>query len=119
MEQILKIQDLQLLQRKVSNELLGYLEQEFKDLYEYYSLGERIEDFILQQCQSMVLVQKDEELVDLLNEPFAIEFVDRIIHEGFPFYRIGYRNTGEIQLYYGMESNHSKAITDKLNRFSN
>jgi len=117
MKQILKVQDLQSLEGKVPKELLSYLEKEFNDLYEYYSLGEEIDSFILNPNQSMVLVQRDEELTAILNEPLEIEFVEMVIHEGFMFYRIGYRNAEEIQLFYCYDGKPGNSVIEKLRKF--
>jgi hypothetical protein len=113
-ELILNMRDLQRLKAKLPSKLFIYLEQEFTDLYEYYSSNQDLEDFILEQNQSMTILQTDNEVDSILQEPFEIEFVERIVEEQLPFYRIGVRNAGEIQLFYCMEQNPDSPIIMKL-----
>ncbi|HDR7314296.1 hypothetical protein MXL46_19070 [Heyndrickxia sporothermodurans] len=114
MELILKRQDLFQLQGIIPFELLCYLEKEFMDLYEYYNANEDIENFTLENSQSMAILQSDEEVEFILQEPLEIEFVERISEGQLSLYRFGVRNAGEIQLFYCMEENFGGLIIEKL-----
>ncbi|MBB2483131.1 hypothetical protein H5P36_23530 [Bacillus sp. APMAM] len=114
MELILDMRDLHRLKAEIPSELFNYLEQEFKDLYEYYSFNQDLEDFILEQNQSMVILQTDDEIESILQDPLEIEFVEKVVKGQLSFYRIGVRNAGEIQIFYCIENNHGHAIVKKL-----
>lgn len=114
MELILKRCDLRTLKSELPNEFIRYLEQEFEELYEYYCREEDLEGFTLGQGQAICIVQNDEELNSLLSEKFEIEYVENMTLGDFKFYRLGFRNVEEIQLFYIMESNHSDSMIDKL-----
>lgn len=115
---ILNVRDLHRIKAEIPSELFNYLEQEFKDLYDYYSHNQDLEEFILEECQSMVILQTDEEEESILQEPLEIEFVERISAGQLMFYRIGMRNAGEIQLFYCIEENLGSLIIEKLQELS-
>lgn len=119
MELILKRQDIFQLQGAIPLELQFYLKKEFMDLYEYYSMNEGIDDFLLEESQSMAIIQTDEEIKTILQKPLEIEFVERIVEGQLTFYRIGVRNAGEIQLFYCIENNHGNSINEILSEISN
>ena len=62
----------------------------------------------------MAILQTDEEVESILQEPLEIEFVERIVEEQLALYRLGVRNAGEIQFFYCLENRLGKSILERL-----
>lgn len=67
----------------------------------------------------MVILRTNEEIESILQEPLGIEFDERFVEGQLPFYRIGVRNAGAIQLFYCIENIHKSLVIRKLNEIGN
>lgn len=78
MKRIQCLKDFDNLVGAISREFLDYLNCEFYSLYEYFSNGERIEEFMLNNHQALIVVEDSKELDLLLKNRLELEYVEEI-----------------------------------------
>lgn len=103
MKKIQCLKDFENLVGKVPSEFLDYLNCEFYSLYEYLSNGEKLEDFILPNYQNMVMLEKEDEIKNLLIRTLDIEFVEEVELHQLVIFRIGINIDEDVQLYYAIK----------------
>lgn len=86
-------------------EVSEYLKEEFHSLYDYLSNGEGIEIFSLDTHQAMIILENKDELTNILNMTFAIEYIEELRLETIAIQRIGIYSAEDVQLYYYILSN--------------
>jgi|GEM_PF-5323124 hypothetical protein len=100
MKKIQRLKDFKTIEGELSKELVKYLEEEFFGLYEYLSNGEKVEDFILPSYQAMIILEKEEELNQLIQNSMELEFMEEDYLKEMVILRIGMRSWDDIQLFY-------------------
>ncbi|TCS82125.1 hypothetical protein [Tepidibacillus fermentans] len=100
MKKIQRLKDFKTIGGELSKELVKYLEEEFFGLYEYLSNGEKVEDFILPSYQAMIILEKEEELNQLIQNSMELEFMEEDYLKEMVILRIGMRSWDDIQLFY-------------------
>lgn len=100
MKKIQRLKDFKTIEGELSKELVKYLEEEFFGLYEYLSNGEKVEDFILPSYQAMIILEKEEELNQLIQNSMELEFMEEVYLKEMVILRIGMRSWDDIQLFY-------------------
>lgn len=100
MKKIQRLKDFKTIEGEFSKELVKYLEEEFFGLYEYLSNGEKVEDFILPSYQAMIILEKEEELNQLIQNSMELEFMEEDYLKEMVILRIGMRSWDDIQLFY-------------------
>ncbi|MCD7035333.1 hypothetical protein LRR81_13900 [Metabacillus sp. GX 13764] len=100
MKRIQCLTDLNNLAGDIPDELLNYLSSEFSHLYEYLSNGERIEEFLLENHQAILIVEDSKELDLLLQNRLELEYVEEIQLNSYLCLRIGISQLEDIQLHY-------------------
>lgn len=100
MKRIHNLMDLLALKQELQESIIQFLEEEFYGLYEYLGNGEKIEDFRLPLYQTMIIVEEEGELTELIQNQMEIEFTEEIQLENTVLLRIGIRQYDDIQLCY-------------------
>jgi hypothetical protein len=103
MKRIRCLKDLKAIQSELSNEIVEYLKEEFYSLYEYLSNGEEVEDFLLPFYQSMILLEDEGELSNIMNKQLELEFVEKVNLANGTIFRIGVNVIEDIQLHYAIK----------------
>lgn len=100
MKRIQRLTDLYDLAEDIPDELLNYLRSEFSHLYEYLSNGERIEEFLLENHQAILIVEDSKELDLLVQNRLELEYVEEIQLKSSVCLRIGIPQLEDIQLHF-------------------
>jgi hypothetical protein len=91
------------LKQKIRKDFGDYLAEEFYSLYEYLSNGERIEEFLLDNHQAIVIVEESKELDLLLQNRLEVEYVEEVQLHSSLCIRIGISQLEDKQLYYYLQ----------------
>lgn len=100
MKKIQQLRELLALKSEIQEDIVNYLEMEFRGLYEYLSNGEEVEDFILPTYQAMIILEDTNELTRLMVNEMGIEFKEEVNIKNLIILRIGIMNDEDIQLHY-------------------
>ncbi|MCY8972165.1 hypothetical protein [Bacillus atrophaeus] len=100
MKRIQCLKDLNKLSGDIPDKLVNYLSSEFYSLYDYLSNGEKIEEFLLENHQAILIVEDIEELDLLLQNRLELEYVEEVQLNSTLCLRIGIYQLGDIQLHY-------------------
>ncbi|MED0686104.1 hypothetical protein [Anoxybacillus ayderensis] len=86
--------------RRAPQPLIQAIEQGFIDLYEASGKETSLLTFFLPYDQALILLEKDDDVMAQVDDPFTLEYVEKY-HEGdMVFYRIAKRIGDEFQLFY-------------------
>ncbi|AOY05578.1 hypothetical protein [Bacillus subtilis] len=104
MKKIRCLEDFEAIASVISGNFLSYLKQEFYGLYDYLSNGEKIDEFILESNQAMILLEEREELNEFLKSfRLNLEFMEEVKLKNFTFLRIGIFCDEDVQLCYAVK----------------
>lgn len=103
MKQIRCLKDFEAVASFISGNFLSYLKQEFYGLYDYLSNGEKMDEFILEPYQAMILLEEKEELSKFLNNFLELEFMEEVKLHNFTVLRIGILYDEDVQLCYAVK----------------
>ncbi len=83
-------------------DVLEYLKEEFHGLFEYYSNGEEIGEFLLLTHQAMIILESKAETNQVLTNILELEFVEEIKLNITTLLRIGVYQSEDVQIYYSI-----------------
>ncbi|MGP4107945.1 hypothetical protein [Virgibacillus sp. L01] len=113
MKKIHSYSELQIIKQRFCREVADYLEEEFKDLYEYLSNGQGVDEFILPDHQTMVILELDEEFKKVIQKSLDMEYMEEVYMKDVLILRIGIRNLEEVQLHYNILPSYKSGYSTK------
>jgi hypothetical protein len=106
MKNVHRLKDIKKFEHEYPKEFNDYIEEEFFNIYEYLSNGEKVEDFMLLSHESLVILEEEKELKKVLQNQVELEFVEEIKLESINISRIGLMRSNEVQLCYYFKLRH-------------
>lgn len=109
------LSDIELLKADLLLPLRAAMEKDFLGLYE--SLNDDntyLLNFRLPLVQALFVLEKGDDVIGLFNDPFALEFVEKMTIDEIDYYRCGLRKGPFIQLYYSLVNSHNAEIEEWL-----
>ncbi|WP_163151590.1 hypothetical protein [Anoxybacillus sp. MB8] len=86
--------------RRAPKPLIQAIEQDFLHLYEAKGEETSLHAFFLPYDQALILLEKEDDVMAQVDDPFTLEYVEKHHHERMVFYRIAKRIGDEFQLFY-------------------
>ncbi|MFV2046289.1 hypothetical protein ACEWK1_02830 [Metabacillus sp. YM-086] len=94
--------------------LMKEIEQDFLGIYEMENIEEELFHFRLSMRQALFVLEKGDDVLGKLDQPFQLEYMERLVAEDLTFYRCAIRNDYELQLYYSVVGTHDQEVEDWL-----
>lgn len=101
-------------QSKMPIELIREIEQDFLNIYEAENDEVYLLNYHLSPWQALFVFEKGDDVLGRLNDPLALEYVERVEVEHFAYYRCALRNEYDFQIYYSQAITHDKRTEDWL-----
>lgn len=86
--------------RRAPKPLIQAIEHDFLHLYEAKGEETSLHAFFLPYDQALILLEKDDDVMAQVDDPFTLEYVEKHHHGRMVFYRIAKRIGNEFQLFY-------------------
>lgn len=93
--------------KEITQDFLGIYDAEKQD--DIYLLNYR-----LPLMQALYVLEKGDNVVGKLNDPFSLEYVEKNEVERIVYYRCALRKGEDFQIYYSLLNTHDKKIEDWL-----
>jgi hypothetical protein len=106
MKYVHRLKDIKKFERAYPKEFYDYIKEEFFNIYDYLSNGEKVEDFKLLSHESLVILEEEKELKKILQNQVELEFVEEFELESINISRIGLMKSNEVQLCYFFKLKH-------------
>ncbi|GGJ76720.1 hypothetical protein GGR02_002886 [Anoxybacillus voinovskiensis] len=100
--------------RRAPQPLIQAIEQDFIDLYEASGKETSLLAFFLPYDQALILLEKEDDVMAQVDDPFTLEYVERHHHGDMAFYRIAKRWGHEFQLFYTLVGIHDESTEQWL-----
>lgn len=93
---------------EIPNELLEAIEQDLNLLFDINADVDDISTFNLPEYQALIVLEAGDKVLQFLNDPFCIEYVERHKLDKVDYFRIAKRNDHEFQLVYSQVNLHDE-----------
>ena len=104
--------------RAVNRLQMPLIKEITRDFLEFYEAEDQDDiyllNFRLPLVQALFVLEKGDDVIGMLNDPFALEFVEKVEIDETEYYRCGLRKGPYIQLYYSLENSHNAEIEEWL-----
>jgi hypothetical protein len=96
-------------------ELIKEIEKDFLSIFEAENNEVYLLEFRLPPWQTLFVFEKGDHVVlEKLNDPITLEYVEKVEVNQLAYYRCAIRNDHEFQIYYSQINIHDKEIEDWL-----
>ncbi|MBY6088503.1 hypothetical protein [Priestia flexa] len=95
---------------EISMKLIKEIEQDFLNIYEAENDEVYVLEYRLSSWQALFVLEKGDDVLAKLNNPLALEYVEKVSVDEFEYYRCAIRNEYDLQIYYSQVNTHDEVI---------
>lgn len=116
MKKIQTINDIECLKaaNSVPIELIKQIERDFLEIYEAENIEVYLIEYRLPTWQALFVFEKGGDVLSILNDLIALEYIEKLKVEKLEYYRCAVRNEHDLQIYYSQMNIHDEKIEEWL-----